>query len=63
MSGADNATDAIDVYLTELEREAYSSKHKQRSFWGIVDEVASSITGQARWLDKYNRPKKTKQTY
>lgn len=62
MSGADNVADAIGGYLTELERKAYSSKHKQRGFWGIVDEVASTITGQARWLDKYNRPE-TKQLY
>ena len=60
MDEAENAAGRIDVFLKEIERESYKSTRKQSNFWGIIDEVAGMITGQAKWLDKINRANKNK---
>ncbi len=57
LQAAEDAAGEIEIYLDEIERERYTSTHKQNSFWGIIDEVAGSLTGQSKWLDKKNKLK------
>ena len=60
MSGAEDAEGKIEEFLTEIEWPRFSSTHKRGGFWGAVDEIASTLTGEAKWLDNLNKAKKRK---